>query len=52
MVERRFLGELIAMEDCLSRGYGDGQPFSELLTQIGGMKRAGTESAARSRQAE
>jgi len=25
MVERRFLGELIALENRLSRGYGDGQ---------------------------
>jgi hypothetical protein len=26
VVERRFLGELIALENRLSRGYGDGQP--------------------------
>jgi len=25
VVERRFLGELIALENRLSRGYGDGQ---------------------------
>jgi hypothetical protein len=25
VVKRRFLGELIALEDRLSRGYGDGQ---------------------------
>jgi hypothetical protein len=26
VVERRFLRELIALENRLSRGYGDGQP--------------------------